>query len=224
VSTDAVAIQGGGVAGGAMALVGRHAHAAALTEEAAHGPSKRIVVGYGFWIFLISDIILFAALFATYAVLTDATAGGPSGRDLFELETVAVETACLLLSTVFCGFAGIGAQARKSALYYGSMAATFVLGATFVAIELHEFAGMIHAGAGPSRSAFLSGFFALIGCHGLHVSAGLLWLLTMMAQVYAKGYRADIMRRLLCFALFWHTLDIIWVALFSLVYLVGVAR
>jgi cytochrome o ubiquinol oxidase subunit 3 len=143
---------------------------------------------------------------------------------LFELETVAVGTGCLLLSTVFCGFAGIGAQARKSALYYGSMAATFVLGATFVAIELHEFAGMINAGAGPSRSAFLSGFFALIGCHGLHVSAGLLWLLTMMAQVYAKGYRADIMRRLLCFALFWHTLDIIWVALFSLVYLVGVAR
>ena len=189
------------------------------------GPaSVRVVAGFGFWLFLLSDIIMFAAFFATYAVLTNATAGGPSGRDLFELETVAVETACLLLSTVFCGFAGIGAQARKSALYYGSMAATFVLGATFVAIELHEFAGMIKAGAGPSRSAFLSGFFALIGCHGLHVSAGLLWLLTMMAQVYAKGYRADIMRRLLCFALFWHTLDIIWVALFSLVYLVGVAR
>jgi len=103
------------------------------------------------------------------------------------------------------------------------MAATFVLGATFVGIELHEFATMIHEGAGPDRSAFLSGFFALIGCHGLHVSAGLLWLLTMMAQVYAKGYRDDIRRRLLCFALFWHTLDIIWVALFSLVYLVGVA-
>ncbi|HEY2558315.1 MAG TPA: cytochrome o ubiquinol oxidase subunit III [Caldimonas sp.] len=223
-STDASVFQGGGVVGGAMALVGRHAHAAGLTEEPAHGPAKRIVVGYGFWIFLISDIILFAALFATYAVLTDATAGGPSGRDLFHLPTVAVETGCLLLSTVFCGFAGIGAQARKSTLYYGCMAATFVLGATFVTIELHEFADMIHAGAGPSRSAFLSGFFALIGCHGLHVSAGLLWLLTMMAQVYAKGYRADILRRLLCFALFWHTLDIIWVALFSLVYLVGVAR
>jgi cytochrome o ubiquinol oxidase subunit 3 len=156
-------------------------------------------------------------------VLTDATAGGPTGRDLFELPTVAIETACLLLSTVFCGFAGIGAQARRNTLYYGSMAATFVLGATFVAIELHEFATMIAAGAGPGRSAFLSAFFALIGCHGLHVSAGLLWLLTMMAQVYAKGYRADIRRRLLCFALFWHTLDIIWVALFSLVYLVGVA-
>ena len=211
----------GGVAGGGLAAGGGHAQA--LTEEPAHGPSKRIVVAYGFWIFLISDIILFAALFATYAVLTDATAGGPSGRDLFHLPTVALETACLLLSTVFCGFAGIGAQARHNAMYYGSMAMTFVLGAIFIALELHEFATMIHEGAGPGRSAFLSAFFALIGCHGLHVSAGLLWLLTMMAQVYAKGYRPDILRRLLCFALFWHTLDIIWVALFSLVYLVGVA-
>ena len=138
----------GGVAGGGLARGG--GYAAALTEEPEHGPSKRIVVAYGFWIFLISDIILFSALFATYAVLTDATAGGPSGRDLFELPTVAVETACLLLSTVFCGFAGIGAQVRRNGMYYGSMAATFVLGATFVAIELHEFATMIAAGAGPS--------------------------------------------------------------------------
>ena len=211
----------GGVAGGGRALGGGHAQA--LTEEPAHGPSKRIVVAYGFWIFLISDIILFAALFASYAVLTDATAGGPSGRDLFHLPIVALETACLLLSTVFCGLAGIGAQARRNTMFYGSMAMTFALGAMFIALELYEFATMIHEGAGPGRSAFLSAFFALIGCHGLHVSAGLLWLLTMMAQVYAKGYRPDILRRLLCFALFWHTLDIIWVALFSLVYLVGVA-
>jgi cytochrome o ubiquinol oxidase subunit 3 len=222
VSTGAHAITAG-AGGGAMAIGGAHAHAAALTEESAHGTAKRIVVAYGFWIFLISDIIIFAALFATYAVLTNATAGGPSGRELFDLPTVALETGCLLLSTVFCGLAGIGAQARHNRLYYSAMAVTFVLGATFVAIELHEFATMIHEGAGPSRSAFLSAFFALIGCHGLHVSAGLLWLLTMMAQVYAKGYRPDILRRLLCFALFWHTLDIIWVALFSLVYLVGVA-
>ena len=201
-----------------------HGHAAGLSEDAQHGASKRIVVAFGFWIFLISDIILFAALFATYAVLTDSTAGGPSGRDLFDLRTVAIETGCLLTSTVFCGLAGIGAQARHKLLFHGAMAVTFVLGATFVAIELHEFAGMIGEGAGPTRSAFLSAFFALIGCHGLHVTAGLLWLLTMMAQVYAKGFRADILRRLLCFALFWHTLDIIWVALFSLVYLVGVAR
>ena len=211
----------GGVAGGGLARGG--GLAAALTEEPEHGASKRIVVAYGFWIFLISDIILFSALFATYAVLTDATDGGPSGRDLFELPTVALETACLLLSTVFCGFAGIAAQVRRNAMYYVSMAATFILGATFVVIELHEFKTMIDAGAGPGRSGFLSAFFALIGCHGLHVTAGLLWLLTMTAQVYAKGFRDDIRRRLLCFALFWHTLDIIWVALFSLVYLVGVA-
>jgi cytochrome o ubiquinol oxidase subunit 3 len=221
VSTVAPALHGG-MAGAAIAVGGGRAHAAPLTEQA-HGASKRIVVAYGFWIFLISDIILFAALFATYAVLTDATADGPRGRDLFSLSTVALETGCLLLSTVFCGVAGIGAQARREGLYYGAMAVTFLLGATFVAIELREFATMIDEGAQPSRSAFLSAFFALIGCHGLHVSAGLLWLLTMMAQVYAKGFRPDILRRLLCFALFWHTLDIIWVALFSLVYLVGVA-
>jgi cytochrome o ubiquinol oxidase subunit 3 len=104
------------------------------------------------------------------------------------------------------------------------MAATFVLGAAFLFIEIHEFAGMVALGAGPTRSAFLSAFFTLVGCHGLHVTAGLLWLLTMMAQVYAKGYRADILRRILCFSLFWHTLDIIWVALFTVVYLMGVAQ
>jgi cytochrome o ubiquinol oxidase subunit III len=189
-----------------------------------HGTSKRIIVGFGFWIFLISDIILFAALFAAYAVLTDSTAGGPAGADLFDMSTVGIETACLLTSTFFCGIAGIGAQARRGRIFYPAMAATFVLGAAFVSIELHEFAHMIAEGAGPDRSAFLSAFFALIGCHGLHVSAGLLWLLTMMAQVYAKGYRDDILRRMLCFSLFWHTLDIIWVVLFSLVYLVGLAQ
>jgi len=199
------------------------AHAAGLTEQRAHGESKRIVVGYGFWIFLISDIILFSAFFATYAVLTNSTAGGPAGRDLFDMRTVAVETACLLTSSLFCGLAGIGAQARNDRLFHAAMAVTFVLGAAFLAIEVREFARMIESGAGPQRSAFLSAFFALIGCHGLHVTAGLLWLLTMMAQVVAKGYRDDILRRLLCFALFWHTLDIIWVGLFSLVYLVSLA-
>jgi cytochrome o ubiquinol oxidase subunit 3 len=199
-----------------------HGHAAARPEDA--GQSKRIVVAFGFWIFLISDIILFAALFAAYAVLTDSTAGGPAGSDLFDMGTVGIETACLLTSTVFCGIAGVGAQAHRGRIFYGAMAVTFVLGAAFVSIELHEFASMIAKDAGPGRSAFLSAFFAVIGCHGLHVSAGLLWLLTMMAQVYAKGYRDDILRRMLCFSLFWHTLDIIWVALFSLVYLVGLAQ
>ncbi len=218
--------QQGGVAGHAPprdAMQGQ-AHGLTSGEVHEHIHSKRVVVGYGFWIFLISDIIMFAAFFASYAVLTDSTAGGPAGKDLFDLPLVAVETACLLLSSLTCGFAAIGAQARRPVMYYANMAVTFVLGATFLAIELHEFATLIGDGNGPQRSAFLSAFFALIGCHGLHVTAGLLWLLTMMAQVYAKGYRDDIMRRLLCFSLFWHTLDIIWVGLFSLVYLVGVAQ
>jgi cytochrome o ubiquinol oxidase subunit 3 len=194
-------------------------------DAAAHDPeSRRIVTAYGFWIFLISDIILFAAFFAAYAVLTDATAGGPRGKDLFDTTSVAIETACLLTSSFTCGLAGLAWQARHRPIFYTAMTATFVLGAAFLAIEVHEFAGMVGANAGPTRSAFLSAFFALIGCHGLHVTAGLLFLLTMMAQLAAKGFRDDVGRRMLCFSLFWHTLDIIWVALFSLVYLVGVSR
>ena len=185
--------------------------------------SKRIISGYGFWIFLLSDIIMFSAFFATYAVLVGNTAGGPSGRDLFHLQNVELETACLLLSSFTCGLASIGARTHSGLWFYGAMAATFILGAAFLGIEIHEFAGMVAVGAGPMRSAFLSAFFTLVGCHGMHVTAGLLWLLTMMAQVFAKGYRADILRRILCFNLFWHTLDIIWVALFTVVYLMGVA-
>jgi cytochrome o ubiquinol oxidase subunit 3 len=113
---------------------------------------------------------------------------------------------------------------QRGSWFYGAMAATCILGAAFLAIEVHEFAGMVARGAGPTRSAFLSAFFTLVGCHGLHVTAGLLWLLTMVAQVFAKGYRADILRRILCFSLFWHTLDIIWVALFTVVYLMGAGR
>jgi cytochrome o ubiquinol oxidase subunit III len=186
--------------------------------------SKRIIVGYGFWIFLLSDIIMFSAFFATYAVLVGATAGGPSGRDLFNLHNVAIETACLLLSSFTCGIASIGARAHLGSWFYGAMAATFILGAAFLTLEVREFASMVARGAGPTRSAFLSAFFTLVGCHGLHVTAGLLWLLTMMAQVFAKGYRADILRRILCFGLFWHTLDIIWVALFTVVYLMGAGQ
>jgi cytochrome o ubiquinol oxidase subunit 3 len=186
--------------------------------------SRRIIVGYGFWIFLLSDIIMFSAFFATYAVLVGATAGGPSGRELFNLPNVAVETACLLLSSFTCGLASIGARMHRGSWFYGAMAATCALGLAFLGIEIHEFMGMVAQGAGPTRSAFLSAFFTLVGCHGLHVTAGLLWLLTMMAQVFAKGYRADILRRILCFGLFWHTLDIIWVALFTVVYLMGAAR
>jgi len=199
----------------------RESHAAG---HAGSVVSKRIIVGYGFWIFLLSDIIMFSAFFATYAVLSGQTAGGPSGRELFDLRNVAIETACLLLSSFTCGVASIGAQTNRAAWFYGAMTVTFVLGAAFITLEIKEFAGLVAQGAGPSRSAFLSAFFTLVGCHGMHVSAGLLWLLTMMAQVFAKGFRADILRRMLCFSLFWHALDIIWVALFTVVYLMGAGQ
>jgi cytochrome o ubiquinol oxidase subunit III len=196
-----------------------------VIESGGRSPASiRIIVGYGFWIFLLSDIVMFSAFFAAYAVLRDATAGGPAGKDLFHLDMVAIETACLLLSSFTCGLASIGARARTGLIYYGGMVATFVFGAAFLSLEVHEFAGMIAEGAGPQRSAFLSAFFTLVGCHGVHVTLGLLWLLTMMAQVFAKGYRDDILRRVLCFSLFWHTLDIIWVAIFTVVYLMGAAR
>jgi|SRR6185369_4162476 len=202
--------------------------AAASKERHARGhgdggpASKRIVVGYGFWIFLLSDIVMFSCFFASYAVLRDATAGGPSGKELFDLRSVAIETACLLVSSFTCGMASLAVIERHAGKFYGAMSVTFVLGAAFVFIELREFATMIASGAAPTRSAFLSAFFTLVGCHGAHVSAGLLWLLTMMAQIFAKGFREDILRRFLCFSLFWHALDIIWVAIFTVVYLMGV--
>jgi cytochrome o ubiquinol oxidase subunit 3 len=195
-----------------------------LAEATHEGPApKRIVTGYGFWIFLLSDMVMFSCLFAAYAVLLGQTAGGPSGAELFNLRNVAIETVCLLLSSFACGMASIAAEVRNHFWFQISMAVTCVLGLAFLTIELREFADLVARGAGPSRSAFLSAFFTLVGCHGLHVSGGTLWLLTMMAQVFAKGFRADIIRRLLCFALFWHALDIIWVAVFSVVYLLGSA-
>lgn len=198
---------------------GAHGHARGHGDG---GPaSKRIVVGYGFWIFLLSDIVMFSAFFAAYAVLEGNTAGGPSGAQIFDLGNVAWETALLLASSFTCGMASLAAEARRSLLFYAAMTVTFLFGAGFLALELREFADLVARGDGPTRSAFLSAFFTLVGCHGLHVTAGLLWLLTMMAQIFAKGYRADILRRLLCFSLFWHALDIIWVALFTVVYLMG---
>ena len=194
-------------------------------EDAGHAgpPSKRIITGYGFWIFLLSDIVMFSCFFAAYAVLSGQTAGGPTGAELFNLRNVAIETGCLLLSSFTCGMASIAADVRNKFWFQVSMAVTCVLGLAFLTIEFREFADLVARGAGPSRSAFLSAFFTLVGCHGLHVSGGTLWLLTMMAQVFAKGFRTDILRRFLCFALFWHALDIIWVAVFSVVYLLGSA-
>ncbi|WP_174279036.1 cytochrome (ubi)quinol oxidase subunit III [Sphingomonas bacterium] len=188
------------------------------------GPApKSIVVAYGFWIFLLTDFILFSGFFASYAVLHGETAGGPSGRQLFEFPLVAAETGVLLASSFACGMATVALEEDRQGWFQVAMAATGALGTVFLGIELYEFLHLIGEGAGPDRSAFLSAFFALVGCHGLHVMLGLLWLLTMMAQVWAKGFRDDIVRRVRCFALFWHALDIIWVALFTTVYLLGAA-
>ena len=189
------------------------------------GPaSKRIVTGYGFWIFILSDMVMFSAFFASYAVLLGQTAGGPSGSQLFDLPNVAIETGFLLASSFTCGLATIAADARNKLWFQVAMAVTCLFGLGFLTIEGREFASLVARGAGPTRSAFLSAFFTLVGCHGLHVSGGILWLLTMMAQVFAKGFRADIQRRILCFALFWHALDIIWIAVFTVVYLLGSAQ
>src|ERR1700731_1014195 len=191
------------------------------TSEAGPAP-KRVVAAYGFWIFILSDIVMFSALFAAYAVLVHATAGGPTGAQLFNQVNVAIETACLLASSYTCSLMSLAINSRSRAGTYFFALVTFVLGAAFLALELREFADMIARGAAPQRSAFLSAFFTLVGCHGLHVSAGLVWLAVMMAQVAVKGIRATVERRLLCFALFWHALDIIWVWLFTVVYLMGV--
>jgi cytochrome o ubiquinol oxidase subunit III len=191
------------------------------TGEAGPAP-KRIVVAYGFWIFLLSDIVMFSALFAAYAVLVHATASGPTGAELFNQVSVAIETACLLASSYTCGLMSLAINSRRRAATYLGALVTFVLGALFLSLEIREFAGMIAQGATPQRSAFLSAFFTLVGCHGLHVTAGLIWLAVMMAQVAIKGFCPTVERRLLCFALFWHALDIIWVWLFTVVYLMGV--
>jgi cytochrome o ubiquinol oxidase subunit 3 len=206
--------------------LGRHGHPAdQATGRGESGPaSKRVIVGYGFWIFLLSDIVMFSAFFAAYAVLGGETAGGPSGRELFDLTTVATETALLLVSSFTCGLSSIASNRENMLQTQLWLLVTGLLGFAFVALEVREFAAMIARGAGPQRSAFLSSFFALVGCHGLHVSVGLLWLGTMMAQVWVKGFRPAIQRRLLCFNLFWHALDIIWVGVFTIVYLLGAGR
>jgi len=186
------------------------------------GPAPtRTVVAYGFWIFLLSDFILFSGLFATYAVLSDQTAGGPTGAELFNLRNVFIETMCLLLSSYSCGIGALAAERRHIDYFYVTAVFTFLLGAAFLFIEFSEFAGMINAGAGPWRSAFLSAFFTLVGTHGAHVTLGLLWFIYMIAQVFVKGLRPHVLRRLLCFSLFWHALDIVWIGVLTLVYLMG---
>jgi cytochrome o ubiquinol oxidase subunit III len=186
------------------------------------GPApKRVVVAYGFWIFILSDMVMFSALFAAYAVLSGNTAGGPGGAELFNLRSVFIETMCLLLSSYTCGIGVLSAERRDPARFLIFAAFTFVLGAAFLFIEVTEFAGMVEKGAGPSRSGFLSAFFTLVGTHGVHVASGLIALVYLVAQVIAKGLQAAVLRRLLCWSLFWHALDIVWVGVFTLVYLMG---
>ena len=186
------------------------------------GPApKRIVVAYGFWIFILSDIIMFSALFATYAVLSGNTAGGPTGADLFNLRNVFIETMCLLLSSYTCGIGVLSAERGRPTLFLVFAIFTFALGAAFLFIEATEFAGMVAKGAGPSRSAFLSSFFTLVGTHGVHVASGLVALVYLVAQVIVHGLQPAVLRRLLCWSLIWHALDIVWVGVFTLVYLMG---
>jgi len=186
------------------------------------GPqSKSIVVPYGFWLFVLSDMVLFSALFATYASLVRATDGGPTTSQLFDRTNVAIETMALLVSSFVCGLAMIAAKRKNMLWTQVWLTLTGVLGLVFLAIEIREFVGMINIGAGPQRSAFLSSFFTLVGCHGAHVTAGLMWIGTTMAQIWAKGFQPHITRRLLCLSVFWHALDIIWVAIFTIVYLIG---
>jgi cytochrome o ubiquinol oxidase subunit 3 len=186
------------------------------------GPApKRIVVAYGFWIFILSDMIMFSALFAAYAVLSGNTAGGPTGAELFNLRNVFIETMCLLLSSYTCGIGVLSAERGRPTLFLVFAIFTFALGAAFLFIEATEFARMVQIGAGPSRSAFLSSFFTLVGTHGVHVASGLVALVYLVAQVIVHGLRPAVLRRLLCWSLFWHALDIVWVGVFTLVYLMG---
>jgi cytochrome o ubiquinol oxidase subunit III len=186
------------------------------------GPApKRIVVAYGFWIFILSDMIMFSALFAAYAVLAGNTAGGPTGTELFNLRNVFIETMCLLLSSYTCGIGVLSAERGQPTLFFLFAIFTFALGAAFLFIEGTEFARMVQIGAGPSRSAFLSSFFTLVGTHGVHVASGLIALVYLVAQMLVQGLRPAVLRRLLCWSLFWHALDIVWVGVFTLVYLMG---
>ena len=186
------------------------------------GPApKRIVVAYGFWIFILSDMIMFSALFAAYAVLSGNTAGRPAAAELFNLRNVFIETMCLLVSSYTCGIGVLSAERGQPTLFLVFAIFTFALGAAFLFIEVTEFAGMVAKGAGPSRSAFLSSFFTLVGTHGVHVASGLVALVYLVAQVIVHGLQPAVLRRLLCWSLFWHALDIVWVGVFTLVYLMG---
>jgi cytochrome o ubiquinol oxidase subunit 3 len=190
-------------------------------EEHAHGDGGTL---FGFWLYLMSDSLLFAVLFATFGVLGGNYAAGPSGADLFDLRLVAVNTGLLLTSSITYGFAMLEMAKARVSSTLGWLAVTGLLGAAFVGIELYEFAHLIGEGATPQRSAFLSSFFALVGTHGLHVASGIVWLVTLMIQVRQHGLIADNQRRLMCLSMFWHFLDVVWIGVFTFVYLMGAMR
>jgi cytochrome o ubiquinol oxidase subunit III len=179
---------------------------------------------FGFWLYLMSDAMIFALLFATYVVMISGTADGPSGKELFSLPRAFAETMLLLVSSMTFGFANLAAPAQQRGAVRGWLLVTLVFGLGFVALELQEFSGMIAAGAGPERSGFLSAFFTLVGTHGLHVSFGMICILVMIGQVAIKGLTAPVASRLFRLGLFWHFLDIVWIGIFSVVYLPGVLR
>jgi cytochrome o ubiquinol oxidase subunit III len=178
----------------------------------------------GFWLYLMSDCFIFAALFACYAVLGTNYAGGPTPSEVFDLPGLALNTALLLVSSVTFGFAMLEMARNHKRAMLGWLAISGVLAAGFVGLEIHEFVGMIAEGAGPDRSAFLSSFFTLVGTHGLHVTVGIIWLITLMVQLGKHGLTEANIRRLRCLSMFWHFLDLVWVGVFSYVYLVGVLR
>jgi len=177
----------------------------------------------GFWLYIMSDCLIFTILFAAYAVLNHSYAAGPSQKDLFELPVVAVNTAMLLFSSITYGFAMLQMQMGRKNGTLIWLAVTAVFGAVFIYLELNEFYHLILEGAGPQRSAFLSAFFTLVGTHGLHVTCGIIWLIVLMVQTAQKGLIPENQRRLMCLSMFWHFLDVVWIGVFSFVYLMGVA-
>ncbi|RZA32301.1 MAG: cytochrome o ubiquinol oxidase subunit III [Lysobacteraceae bacterium] len=185
-----------------------------------HHPEQGTLLG--FWIYLMSDCLIFASLFATYAVLGRNYAGGPTGAELFDLTLIAINTGFLLLSSITFGIAMVSAQAKKLGATLLWMGVTGLLGVAFLSLELYEFFHLIHEGAGPQRSGFLTAFFALVGTHGLHVLFGAIWLVTLMVQLAKHGINTENFRRLQCLSLFWHFLDVVWIGVFTFVYLMGV--
>ena len=191
-----------------------------VDHNAQHDAHSKTI--FGFWVYLMTDCILFASLFATYAVLRNNTFGGPDGRELFSLPFVLTETLILLTSSFTCGLAVLAAHKRHKNLVIKWFGVTFLLGLAFLGLEISEFISLASEGNDWQRSAFLSAFFTLVGTHGLHITAGLIWMTVVIAQVLKRGLTSPVTRRLTLLSLFWHFLDIIWIFIFTVVYLIGV--